>query len=554
MLSDWSSDTIVLYRLFRLFHTVKYLKFKQIFFRLIYKFRRVKADEIILPKTARWKWNGGGYSSQALYQNNKAHFIGKTYDITPSNIWNHPEISKLWVYNLHYFDDLNSNGSIEREDFHYAFIDRWIKENPPCIGNGWEPYPISLRLVNWVKWFSRKSDVESKYVNSIAVQADVLTQQIEYHILGNHLFANAKALVFVGTYLQGGEAKKFLELGLALLDSEISEQFLDDGAHFELSPMYHEILLWDLLELIDLAQLSQHPALLKCMPEWRSVAEKALSWLGSMLHPDGEISFFNDAAIGVAAKPQQIFNYAKKLDLIYMPNNETLLTNKASGYSRVKTDCFTLLFDHANIGPDYLPGHAHADTLSFEISVGQHRLFVNSGTSLYGVSKERLRQRETAAHNTVVVQNQNSSEVWSGFRVARRAYGKLLSSKSYEGKAILVASHDGYKRLKPEVVHTRSIEAEVDGCSIIDQLSSPEAACYHLHLHPDVIVLEVEQQALLLQLPCLTLVTFKSSLPLYLKDSTWHPRFGMSVGNKKIIIPFSDGYLSTNINVLKADR
>jgi uncharacterized heparinase superfamily protein len=61
------------------------------------------------------------------------------------------------------------------------------------------------------------------------------------------------------------------------------------------------------------------------------------------------------------------------------------------------------LLDVAPIGPDYLPGHAPADTLSFELSVFGQRLLVNSGTSCYGASLERLRQRATAAHNTVVV-------------------------------------------------------------------------------------------------------------------------------------------------------
>ena len=90
-------------------------------------------------------------------------------------------------------------------------------------------------------------------------QANVLTQLLEYHILGNHLFANAKALTFVGAYLEGENSAQLLEQGIKLLNQELDEQFLDDGAHFELSPMYHEILLWDLLELIDLAMTSNKP-------------------------------------------------------------------------------------------------------------------------------------------------------------------------------------------------------------------------------------------------------------------------------------------------------
>ena len=79
------------------------------------------------------------------------------------------------------------------------------------------------------------------------------------------------------------------------------------------------------------------------------------------------------------------------------------------------------LLDVAPVGPDYLPGHAHADTLSFELSLFGQRVLVNSGTSQYEAGPERSRQRGTAAHNTVIVDGHDSSEVWAGFRVARRA-------------------------------------------------------------------------------------------------------------------------------------
>ena len=41
------------------------------------------------------------------------------------------------------------------------------------------------------------------------------------------------------------------------------------------------------------------------------------------------------------------------------------------------------LLDVARVGPDYLPGHAHADTLSFELSLYDRRTIVNCGISQY---------------------------------------------------------------------------------------------------------------------------------------------------------------------------
>jgi uncharacterized heparinase superfamily protein len=436
------------------FHTLKYLTFEQFFFRVLYRFKRPNVSKINCQLVSHdWLFKGPTIYQQSLFDGSKVKFLSLECSVNSAECWNDPVNEKLWLYNLHYFDDLNSIDFANREQIHFNFINKWIGENPACSGNGWEPYPLSLRLVNWVKWLSKKDNVDQKYLTSMLQQANALSQQLEYHILGNHLFANAKALTFVGCYITNEHAEQYLELGLKLLDREIPEQFLEDGAHFELSPMYHEILLWDLLELIDLANTSQNEKLIQRLPYWQNVATKALDWLKSMIHPDGEVSFFNDSAIGIAAKPQQIFDYAKSIGLNVIDILPNVITNKQSGYSRISSPLYTLFIDHANVGPDYLPGHAHADTLSFELSVGNERVFVNSGTSLYGVSKERLRQRKTAAHNTVVVDDEDSSEVWSGFRVARRAYAKLLDISQSANEVCLRAEHNGYKRLKGKVTH-----------------------------------------------------------------------------------------------------
>lgn len=84
---------------------------------------------------------------------------------------------------------------------------------------------------------------------------------------------------------------------------------------------------------------------------------------------------------------------------------------KDSGYVVAKVNEIKLITDVAKVGPDYIPGHAHADTLSFEFSIGNQRVFVNSGTSIYGLGEERLRQRKTETHNTVVVDGEDSSSV-----------------------------------------------------------------------------------------------------------------------------------------------
>lgn len=529
-------------KLSRLYHTVRPLRFEQIWYRLRYKLlplRRLSAEQYLLGAQS-WCWQGPEVLPPSLTGEAEVCYLNLPATIRQAADWNDPAFAKLWLYNLHYFDDLNAIDSLARRSWQLTLVKRWIAENPPVTGNGWEPYPLSLRLVNWIKWYRRAGIDDASIVQSIACQAEALSKQLEFHILGNHLFANAKALVFVGCFLQGPTAARYLQLGLQLLAREIPEQFLPDGGHFELTPMYHCILLWDLLDLIQLAQITANPSLAAQLPVWSEVATKALHWLGAMIHPDQQVSFFNDSTFGIAATPMQLSQYAQQLGLPAVTEPTTQLTTlPVSGYSRVRFPRHVLILDHAAVGPDYLPGHAHADTLSLEWSVGLQRVLVNSGTSLYGVSAERLYQRQTCAHNTVLVNGQDSSEVWSGFRVARRAYAKLLNANQNEQEVNIRACHDGYHRLKQPVTHQRTVKARVSSLQIIDQLSGSFASAEaHWFLHPQIEVQQLTPTELLLVLPTAEYIKLTSSAPVVVHDSQWFPGFGVSVPNKMLLVKF----------------
>lgn len=536
----------------QLYHTIKYLKVKQVVFRIYYKFVKPKNHHYEVHAHAKWRWSGLAFAKPSIVDDGTIEFLNVKMSIASDIQWNDPGYEKLWLYNLHYFDDLNAMDSELRTTIHRDLIQRWVDSNDFGCGNGWEPYPLSLRIVNLVKWMSRQNKNEITLLRSLSDQTDALLQQIEYHILGNHVFANAKALIFAGAFLEGQLAHKARSRGIKLLNTEIAEQFLEDGAHFELSPMYHCILLWDILELIHLAKCVDGKIAKDDHLYWVKTATLALEWLTSMLHPDGDISFFNDAAFDIAPSPRKIFEFADLLGIKFKQAKLGLVSNKASGYARLSNKVYTVLFDHANVGPDYLPGHAHADSLSVEVSVGDQRVFVNSGTSVYGVSKERLRQRQTASHNTVVVEGQDSSEVWSGFRVARRAYTKVINLQHSPTVSILEASHDGYKRLKTPLIHTRKLECYKSSVKIRDVLSKSAAATFYLHLHPSIKAKLNEANHLTLELNDGRTLELTSSGELSLEPSTWHPRFGVSIPNKRLTIGFKGNNLETVITIIKA--
>ncbi len=471
-------------------------------------------------------------------------FLNVAGKLENSDAWNAPDQNKLWLYNLHYFDDLNATDASSREDWHRALISCWIAENPAGKGNGWEPYPSSLRIVNWIKWGMAGYVLEAAWQQSLAVQVRYLSQQLEYHLMGNHLFVNAKALVFAGLYFQGDEADVWLQTGLKILKREMPEQILADGGQFELSPMYHALALEDVLDLINISTVyadriseDNHAFIASLQP----LAVLMLIWMRSMNHTDGELSFFNDSALGIAPSSQQLEAYALRMGVVAGGGLDNFIHLKQSGYIRVQRPNWLCLLDVARIGSDYLPGHAHADTLSFELSAFGQRVLVNSGISRYGADEERLRQRGTAAHNTVVINGENSSEVWSGFRVARRAKPVALEINQGDDVLKISCSHDGYQRLPGKPVHHRQWDIKDSELTVADTIFSAfDTAEARFHFHPGVVLEPVAENKS-------GKVFVGEGRELYwevldgdavLEATQYHPEFGLSQDNQCLVVRF----------------
>ena len=524
------------------FHTLRYLKPVQIYGRLWFRLRRPTPDlrpaPALQPTAGDWIRCARHASMLGA---TTFRFLSVTREAGTAADWNRVDWPKLWLYNLHYFDDLNAEDATARVAWHRALMARWIAENPPAAGNGWEPYPLSLRLVNWVKWAAAGNALESGAVQSLAVQARWLMGRLEWHLLGNHLLANAKALVFAGIFFAGAEADQWRQKGLAILRREHAEQILDDGGHFERSPMYHAIILEDLLDLIQLA--IRWPGVIDAatVVEWRRQAARMLDWLAAMTHPDGEIALFNDAAFGIAPNLAALVGYAAAWDIDTPASITTPLTLlRESGYLRAQGEDAVLIADAGEIGPDYLPGHAHADTLAFELSVFGQRVVVNSGISEYGLGAERLRQRGTAAHSTVQIDDADSSEVWSGFRVARRARPLGLSFSEGDDALDLACAHDGYLRLKGRPLHRRSWRMSARRLQVNDSIVGGfEQAVAYYHLHPAVRVSGDSGEGVL-QLPDgHTMRWAARGGAARIVPSTWHPAFGQSIPSTCLQIVFA---------------
>jgi uncharacterized heparinase superfamily protein len=460
--------------------------------------------------------------------------------------WRPTDVSLLWQYHLHYFDDLSAKNSVAREQWHRALLERWVVENPPGAGVAWDPYPTSRRIVNWIKWALSGWQLPAGCLASLATQLRWLNGRLEYHLLGNHLLANAKALAFGGAFFAGPEADAWAQRSRQLLAAELDAQVLKDGGHCELSPMYHAIVLEDLLDLINLHAAYDVPV----PPAWRETSTRMRHWLAAMTHADGDVAFFNDAAFGQAPTSAELDAYARRVGLnVLAHRQEPLLRLADSGYWRASVGAAELFCDCATIGPDHLPAHAHADTLSFELDVCGTRVLVNSGTSEYGTGPERTRQRGTAAHNTLVVDGEDSSEVWGGFRVARRARVIECDGHAAADGVSMIAAHDGYRRLPGRNLHRRSWSLRDGSLVIEDEISGKRrSAVAWFHLHPDVVVRQAGDTAVGLDWRGgAASIAFDGADSVAIEPGTWHPRFGVSIPNAAVLASFSGPRLRTHV-------
>ena len=148
-----------------------------------------------------------------------------------------------------------------------------------------------------------------------------------------------------------------------------------------------------------------------------------------------------------------------------------LLLLPETGLARAAAGSWELLADIGLPCPRELPAHAHADTLTCLVHVDSEPLLVDTGTSTYTAGAVRDHERSTAAHNTVEIDGQDSTEVWGAFRAGRRARVGNVSTAASAEMVTVEAEHDGYRHLKGAPRHHRRWSLTGHGLRVDDQIS-----------------------------------------------------------------------------------
>ncbi|MCI8661602.1 MAG: hypothetical protein HFG54_15390 [Lachnospiraceae bacterium] len=353
--------------------------------------------------------------------NNQVELLHEVYVI--ADTWKIPEASHLWNYNLHYLEFLIPLAVEYRRTSEKPYFFKWKELMESWLRqvsrDSLEPYTISLRIPNMLICMELLQEelhataLEKRLLTSLYQQYRYLIYTQELSLLANHYFENLKAIVIASLFFQEREVyEKYFKLFLR----QIHEQILSDGFHFELSFMYHRIILEDILRV--------HKALNSL--EYTGDGEKLVSAIKKMASRmmelekgfDGRIPLFNDAGNNVAKGKRELYKAAAGICRL---EDEAALKRRIrkSGYYKLSTKDIELLFDCGEIGPSYMGGHGHCDCLSFELSVQGKMMFVNSGTGQYQGGL-RAFFRSTAAHNTLMIDDREQSELWGEHRAARR--------------------------------------------------------------------------------------------------------------------------------------
>jgi len=454
-------------------NTIKYLRPIQVYYRLYYFLRNrlfgynVKKRIINDFNPIVWKNILNHHNSYSI-KDNSFTFLNISHSFSDKINWNIDQFGKLWNYNLNYFDFLNQE-NISKETG-LLLIQDFI-ENDNLLKDGKEPYPISLRGINWVKFLSNNQLKDEVINNTLYFHYCFLFKNLEYHLLGNHLLENAFSLLFGAYYFQD---EKFYTKSYDLLISELNEQVLKDGAHFELSPMYHQIILTRVLNSIQLIKLNSTWKKNDLISFLEQKASLMISWLQNITYYSGKIPMVNDATYNIAPSSNQLFSYAKNLGIL---NQKIPLSD--SGYRKIISGNYELFIDVGNVGTSYQPAHAHSDTFNFELIKDGNPIFVDTGISTYEKNAIRQYERATSSHNTVKIGSKDQTQVWGGFRVAKRAKIIHLTEKPN----FIEASHDGY--LSDGYKHSRSFLWGEKYLILKDKInrstSNKAKAYFHLH-------------------------------------------------------------------------
>ncbi|HEX5624446.1 MAG TPA: heparinase II/III-family protein [Saprospiraceae bacterium] len=442
--------------------------------------------------------------------------------------WRFDAYGKLWNYQLQYLDVLLDERipPEERMDMLRDFSKELVLRRYPM-----EPYPLSLRLIHTLVFLSQHPQRELVVDQAIRMQLYFLESNRELHLQANHLLENEIALSFCYSILNEKDALRYQ---FKRLGEQLKEQILADGAHYERTITYHNLILYRLLLLV--RSLEQFAGFEKESLHLKAVCGNMLSWSRQMAVDGQNFPCFNDAVPLHTPGLDALLQWAayEKIEVSKLPLG-------ASGFRKLNNAKASLWINCGNITPSYQPGHAHADQLHFMLYIGGRAVLTDPGVSSYECGPVRDLERSTRMHNTVCCGEQNQSELWAAFRMGRRAKVQILEASGSSLTAETIW-YQGYKHLRKFNLLEDKLVIEDSFVILNPKFVEPEA---QFHFEPGIGLIPDQEDSDQWNANGWT-IRFKGHKGMEWKKYEKALHFNHLAKAEKLCVPF-DGHLITEI-------
>lgn len=379
-------------------------------------------------------------------------------------------------------------------------VETWREQNEVGFGANWCcAMEVALRAMNLLGAFTlfrRSAELTEERLQLFLALLEQHALHIErnlefsYIATGNHYLSDVVGLLWIGIMLpELRQANGWREWALTEMLRELDKQVLDDGGDFEASTGYHRFVLE--LFLYSFILCKRNGVSIE-QRHWRKL-ELMLNYVKAYLRPDGLAPLIGDTDSGQAFPIRHraandhdyilsigamAFDHGKsepceELIWIFGP---AALEKCESGLSSVavplsaafpqtgtyimRKDDLYLAFNASGAGGNGRGSHGHNDALSIEVSACGCAFIVDPGSYLYTADlQERHQFRSTAYHSTLQVDDleQNTTNKAIPFVIGDEAHPRVLRWESNDSRDLLVAEHDGYKRLSEGLTHRRTV-------------------------------------------------------------------------------------------------
>lgn len=411
------------------------------------------------------------------------------YTFNKDIIWDKtPNNDEEWIFMLNrhrYWVTLGQAYLLTKDEkYTKAFIKQithWIKNVRPLEGTDkttWRTIDVGIRSENWIKAYSYFSN--SKYMDeeTTTIFIESLKEHGEYlynnyydsRKLSNWGVLESHGLLVIGLFFNDKKlSEKYIQESLRRLEEQIDLQVMDDGMHWEQSPMYLNEVLNCFLDTINLCKKNNikipniilektkklaYSNLYMKKPNHKQICQsdsddtdlRDMLTKASYLFEDGILKFGAYKEIDFESIWNLGYESIKKyegIEVKYPTYVSYAFEDSGNYYMRSgwsENDNY-MYFHCGTLGSS----HGHADLLHISIFSNGEDYLIDPGRYTYiEGSKEREYLKSCKAHNTTIVDDEEFTKVngsWSYTSVATPIKHPFISKDEYD---YLEGSHLGY--------------------------------------------------------------------------------------------------------------